>query len=167
MKVTAVLSGEESRVRVFSMKWYPWWSAVAQFGRDWPCWASCAEIWPRQTWSAFSSLPDLGTCNPFASKQRSQFLLHIFHTFNLDKPWPRQKLADFGELVCFCVFRVVIVYQDAKNLVVGAKGEDGFTGALSHFHEDSRAYAVRFFQPMCFLMFESLQSCRMDQKCSD
>ena len=41
------------------------------------------------------------------------------------------------------IFRAVFVYQDAKNIVLGAKGEDGFTGALAHFHEDSRAYAVR------------------------
>ena len=44
---------------------------------------------------------------------------------------------------CFCLNRAVFVYQDAKNIVLGAKGEDGFAGALSHFHEDSRAYAVR------------------------
>lgn len=50
-------------------------------------------------------------------------------------------MSDFRKISAFTSFRAVFVYQDAKNIVVGAKGEDGFAGALAHFHEDSRAYA--------------------------
>jgi hypothetical protein len=57
--------------------------------------------------------------------------------FSLALSLPTQLFASFSLL------RAVFVYQDAKNIVLGAKGEDGFAGALAHFHEDSRAYAVR------------------------